>query len=212
MHTPQQTQHCYLTGKRESLPNVPPRATLPRKIAPGVFFVNPGRDGEDKDSLPSTDMLIDLEITHAVVARGSDLLLSCGMKALFVGPHDPLSKVVAWMRAVRQLGAHIIVGDVAAAAGYLVVELGLTPRAAWLRMARGIPPPGDLLLARLYALVLVQGDNGKDNGPVDTSKCASGNASTMGGNEVGRIPPRPCRSQPGRTRAESGLKHLLMSV
>jgi hypothetical protein len=41
------------------------------------------------------------------------------------------------MRAVRRLGAHIIVGDFAAAAGYLVVELGLTPRTAWLRIARG---------------------------------------------------------------------------
>ncbi|KAH9060348.1 hypothetical protein EDB83DRAFT_2315653 [Lactarius deliciosus] len=131
-----------------------PRHALPRKIAQGVFFIDP----TSGDRAPSTRTLVDLEITHAVVARGSDLRLSSGMKALFVGSHDPLSRVVAWMRAVRRLGACVIVSDVAAAAGYLVVELSLTPRSAWLRIARGIPPAGDLVLAKLCALALTHSE------------------------------------------------------
>ncbi|KAH9062367.1 hypothetical protein EDB87DRAFT_1682029 [Lactarius vividus] len=133
-----------------------PRHALPRKIAQGVFFVDP--TSGDRDAALSTRTLVDLEITHAVVARGSDLRLSSGMKALFIGSHDPLSRVVAWMRAVRRLGACVIVSDVAAAAGYLVVELGLTPRSAWLRIARGIPPAGDLVLAKLCALALTHSE------------------------------------------------------
>ncbi|KAH9962003.1 hypothetical protein BGW80DRAFT_1356854, partial [Lactifluus volemus] len=101
------------------------------------------------------------------------------------------------MRAVRRLGAHIIiVGDVAAAAGYLVVELGLNPRAAWLRIAHGIPPTGDLLLARLYALALVQHDEEKvENRPDYISKCmfegefAPGRYATRGST------PSPCQSR-----------------
>jgi hypothetical protein len=206
MHTPpQETQRRHSTGKRKSLLRVPPSAALPRKIAPGVFFVNPSGDSKDEKNLPSIKTLIDLEITHAVLARGSNFQLLRGMKALFVGPHDPLAKVVAWMHAVRGLGAHIIVGDVAAAAGYLVVEFGLTPRAAWLRIAHGIPPSGDLLLARLYALALVQTEKGKENGPVYLSK-------KWGGYEARGIQPRPCQSQRCRTRAESGLKHVLISI
>ncbi|KAH9993171.1 hypothetical protein BJV77DRAFT_373140 [Russula vinacea] len=145
----------------------PQSAALPRRIASGVFFINPNEDGKlndnDNDALLSSNTLINLEITHAVVPRGSDVRFSWGMKALFVGPQDPLSKIVAWMRAVRRLGAHIIVGDFAAAAGYLVVELGLTPRTAWLRIARGIPPVGDFVLARLCALAVVHKKE-KENG------------------------------------------------
>ncbi|KAI0273940.1 hypothetical protein BGY98DRAFT_1099326 [Russula aff. rugulosa BPL654] len=99
------------------------------------------------------------------------------MKSLFVGPQDPLSKVVVWMRAVRRLGANIIVGDFAAAAGYLVVELGLTPRTAWLRIARGIPPVGDLVLARLCVLALVHNEKEKEN------RNGSGNGATLGSPE-----------------------------
>jgi hypothetical protein len=205
MHTQQQTQYRYLIGKRRPHPILPPGATLPRKIAPGVFFVN----GKDKDNLPSTDMLINLGITHAVLARGSDIQLSCGIKALFVDPHDPLSRIVAWMRAVRQLGAHVIVSDVAAAAAYLVVELGLFPRAAWLRIAYGIPPTGDLLLARLYALGPVPNEKGKVDGPV-YMELASGNELAAGGYEARGISPWPCQNHRCRTRAESGLRHVLV--
>jgi len=207
MHTPRQTWQRPLTKKRKTLSNVPPpllTATLPRKIAPGVFFVNRSGGSKDQDTLPSPSMLIDLEITHIVVARGSDLgpsFAGTNLKALFVGPHDPLSRVVAWMRAVRRLGAHIIVGDIAAAAGYLVVELGLTPRVAWLRVGRGIPPAGDHLLSRLYVLAHVQNEKGKENGPVHISKCTSGGEYTARRFEA--------RS---RTRVESGLKHVLVSI
>jgi hypothetical protein len=150
-------------------------------------------------------MLLDLEITHAVVARGSDLRLSSGMKALFVGPHDPLSRVVAWMRAVRGLGAHIIVSDIAAAAGYLVVELSLTPRSAWLRIARGIPPVGDLVLAKLCALALTHSE--KDE-RVNSASDSEGVASHGGSGR--RAAPRSCRSLRGGTRGESSLKHVLV--
>ena len=208
MHTPRQTRQRSLTGKRKSLPNVPPPAapatTLPRKIAPGVFFVNWSGDSKDQDTLPSPNMLVNLEITHVVVARGSDLgpsFAGTKLKALFVGTHDPLSRVVAWMRAVRRLGAHIIVGDVAAATGYLVVELGLTPRVAWLRIGHGIPPAGDYLLSRLYVLAHVQNEKGKENGAAHLSECTSGGEYTARRFEA--------RS---RTRVESGLKHVFVSV
>src|SRR5260221_3462239 len=120
---------------------VPPSAVLPRRIAPGIFFVSPSRgiggdsgNGDDdnnnnnnSDALPSTNTLAHLGITHAVVQRGAeaeaDYHFRCGttIKALFVGSHDPLSRVVAWMRAVRRrLNANlIVVGDFAAAAGDL---------------------------------------------------------------------------------------------
>jgi hypothetical protein len=207
MTSPQQTHHHYLTRK---LSTVPPRATLPRKIAPGVFFTNPGGHSskEDKDNLPSTKTLINLDITHAVLERGSDLQLSCGVKALFVGPHDPLSQIVAWMRAVRRLGAHIIVGDVAAAAGYLVVELGLNPRAAWLRVAHGIPPTGDLLLARLYALALVQHEERVENGPDYISKCVFGGEFVASRYDTRGSTPGPCQSR--RQCRESGLKNVFV--
>jgi hypothetical protein len=202
-HTPRQKRQSNLTRKCKPLHNVPPPLTIPRKIAPGVFIANPnGADGKDKDTLPllSTNVLIDLGITHTVVVGGSDFGPSCaGLKALFVGPRDPLSKVIAWMCAVRQLGAHIIVGDASVAAGYLVIELGLAPRIAWLRVARGIPPAGDHLLARLYALVDVQTRKGEENGPVHLSECTSGS-------ELARHRVRD------RTRAESGLKNVFVSV
>jgi hypothetical protein len=209
MSPSQQTHHHYLTRK---LSTVPPLATLPRKIAPGVFFTNSGgNSSKDKDDLPSTKTLINLDITHAVLERGSDLQLSCGVKALFVGPHDPLSQVVAWMRAVRRLGAHIIVGDVAAAAGYLVVELGLNPRAAWLRIARGIPPTGDLLLARLYALALVRHEERVDNGPHYISKYVFGGEFAAGRYDTRESTPDPCQSRRQcRTRTESGLKNVFV--
>jgi hypothetical protein len=170
-----------------------PRHALPRKIAAGVFFVDP-----TSEPLPSPRTLFDLEITHAVVARGSSSSSDLGTtKALFVGPHDPLSKIVAWMRAVRRLGACIVVSDIAAAAGFLVVELGLSPRSAWLRIARGLPPPGDLVLARLCALALTHGEkvSSSDKGPASPWGVAS----------------RSCRSLRGGTRGESSLKHVLVS-
>lgn len=184
-----------------------PRHALPRKIAPGVFFVDP--TSGDRDATPSARTLVDLEITHAVAARGSDLRLPSGMKALFVGPHDPLSKIVAWMRAVRRLGVCIVVSDVAAAAGYLVVELSLSPRSAWLRIARGIPPAGDLVLARLCALALTHSEK---DGLVSGSDRASDSegAASRGGSER-RVAPRSCRSQRGGMRGESSLKHVLVS-
>jgi hypothetical protein len=219
MHTVVPTRyHCTIQKPRLHV-SVPRSAALPRRIAQGVFFVNP--DGEDKinndsdnDALLSTNTLVNLEITHAVVKRGTDPGLSWGMKALFVGPQDPLSKVVAWMRAVRRLGAHIIVGDFAAAAGYLVVELGLTPRTAWLRIARGIPPVGDLVLARLCALAVVyntkekEGGNGNGDGPALRTPERE-RTSWSGDGGPGRalgISPRSSRRQRFRTRAESGLR------
>jgi len=184
-----------------------PRHTLPRKIAAGVFFVDP--TSGNKDAPPSARTLLDLEITHAVVARGSDLLLSSGMKALFVGPHDPLSRIVAWMRAVRRLGACIIVSDIAAAAGYLVVELGLSPRSAWLRIARGLPPAGDLVLARLCALALTHSAKDKQVSESDGAS-ESGGAASRGGSDW-HVTSRSCRSQRGGPRGQSSLKHVLVS-
>jgi hypothetical protein len=200
------------------LVSVPRSAALPRRIAQGVFFVNPNGDDKTNDNdnaLLSTNTLVNLEITHAVVTRGSDPGLSWGMKALFVGPQDPLSKVVAWMRAVRRLGAHIIVGDFAAAAGYLVVELGLTPRTAWLRIARGIPPVGDLVLARLCVLAVVYNTKEKENrnGSGDGAALkTSGRERTGDGYRGLGSAPRSCRRERFRTRAESGLKHVLVNI
>lgn len=202
MHTTSATQirrHCVtvLSSGRQtpvlqgSSSSDTPRHTLPRKIAAGVFFVDP-----TSEPPPSPRTLFDLEITHAVAARGSSSssLLLLGTKALFVGPHDPLSKIVAWIRAVRRLGACIIiVSDIAAAAGFLVVELGLSPRSAWLRIARGLPPPGDLVLARLCALALT-----------------THGEKSQGGSQWG-VAPRSCRSLRGGTRGESSLKHVLVS-
>lgn len=203
--------------------SVPRSATLPRRIAQGVFFVHPnGGDkisNDDSDSLLSTNTLVNLGITHAVAARGSNFDLSWGMKALFVGPQDPLSKVVAWMRAVRRLGAHIIVGDFAAAAGYLVVELGLTPRTAWLRIARGIPPAGDLVLARLCALAVVHKESGNGNGngngsalrsPEHERTSRNGDGGTGCGYQGLGVSPRWCRRQRFGKRTESGLKHVVV--
>jgi len=103
-----------------------------------------------------------LGTTHAGVQRSSDSDSDCRPSALsptndpgaLRGPHGPPCRVVAWMRAVRRrLSANVIVvGDSAAAAGYLVVELGLTPRSAWLRIARcpahGRPRAGAAARAR----------------------------------------------------------------
>ena len=148
------------------------------------------------------------------------------MKALFVGPQDPLSRIVGWMRAVRSsLGACIIVSDIAAAAGYLVVELGLSPRSAWLRIARGVPPPGDLVLARLCALAMAQSaaKEGEDqqqqvSGPDRVSdeeskdEEARGQRKSQSGSDSGwRVAPRSCRSGRRGTRGESSLKHVLVS-
>ena len=205
-----------------------PRHALPRKIASGVFFIDPTTRDCDTDASPSLRTLLDLSITHAVVARGcgSDLLLSSGMKALFVGPHDPLSRIVGWMRAVRSsLGACIIVSDIAAAAGYLVVELGLSPRSAWLRIARGVPPPGDLVLARLCALAMAQSaaKEGEDqqqqvSGPDRVSdeeskdeEARSQRKSQSGSDSGWRVAPRSCRTGRRGTRGESSLKHVLVS-
>ncbi len=175
------------------------------------------------DTSLSTSTLANLEITHAVVTRGSDPRLSWGMKSLFVGPKDPLSKVVGWMRAVRRLGACIIVGDFAAAAGYLVIELGLTPRTAWLRIARGVPPVGDLVLARLCALALVHNEKEKERN-VNVNEAALGSSererectSGNGDGGTGRgyqglgISAVSHRRQRFRTRAGtgSGLKHVV---
>ena len=181
MHKGPPTRIHSIPKPRSLVVSVSRSAALPRRIAQGVFFVNPDREVKtnesenENDGLLSSTILVNLEITHAVVTRGSDLRLSWGMKSLFVGPQDPLSKVVAWMRAVRRLGAHVIVGDFAAAAGYLVVELGLTPRTAWLRIARGVPPAGDLVLARLCVLTLVHNENKKEN--------QSGNEVALGSSE-----------------------------
>jgi hypothetical protein len=219
--------HCTVQRPR-LLVSSPQSAALPRRIASGVFFVNP--DDDDKlnnngnDALLSSNILVNLGITHAVVPRGSDVRFSWGMKALFVGPQDPLSKIVAWMRAVRRLGAHIIVGDFAAAAGYLVVELGLTPRTAWLRIARGIPPVGDFVLARLCALAVVHNKKEKDNGNEKENDNGSalrtsererttwnGDGQTGCGYQGMGISSRSCRRQRFRTRTESGLKHVVVS-
>ena len=208
-----------------------PRHALPRKIASGVFFIDPTTRDCDTDASPSLRTLLDLSITHAVVARGcgSDLLLSSGMKALFVGPHDPLSRIVGWMRAVRSsLGACIIVSDIAAAAGYLVVELGLSPRSAWLRIARGVPPPGDLVLARLCALAMAQSAvnanakegedqqqqvSGPDRASDEESKdeARSQRKSQSGSDSGWIVAPRSCRTGRRGTRGESSLKHVLVS-
>jgi hypothetical protein len=220
--------HCTTQRPRSLVVSVPRSAALPRRIAQGVFFVNPNEhvktNESENDSLLSSTMLVNLEITHAVVTRGSDPRLSWGMKSLFVGPQDPLSKVVAWMRAVRRLGSHIIVGDFAAAAGYLVVELGLTPRTAWLRIARGVPPVGDLVLARLCVLALVHNEKEKENQNRDGSgsgneaalgerERTSGNGNVSGGTRCGYqglgISPRSYRRQRFTTRAGSGLKHVV---
>ncbi len=224
--------HCTTQRPRpRSLVVSAPRsvALLPRRIAQGVFFIS--ADGNDKtnenesenDTSLSTSTLANLEITHAVVTRGSDPRLSWGMKSLFVGPKDPLSKVVGWMRAVRRLGACIIVGDFAAAAGYLVIELGLTPRTAWLRIARGVPPVGDLVLARLCALALVHNEKEKERN-VNVNEAALGSSererectSGNGDGGTGRgyqglgISAVSHRRQRFRTRAGtgSGLKHVV---
>jgi hypothetical protein len=229
MHTGLPTRnHCTTQRPRSLVVSAPRSTALPRRIAQGVFFVNPDRDiktnENENDSLLSSTTLNNLEITHAVVTRGSDPRLSWGMKSLFVGPQDPLSKVVVWMRAVRRLGANIIVGDFAAAAGYLVVELGLTPRTAWLRIARGVPPVGDLVLARLCVLALVHNEKEKENrngsgneatlgSPERERERSSGNGDVSGGTCCGYqglgVSPRSCRRQRFRTRVGSGLKHLV---
>jgi hypothetical protein len=236
-------------GKKPRLSvSIPPSAILPRRIALGVFFINStsgssnakeGDSGDNNDNsndaLPSTNTLAHLGITHAVVQRASASAsnhpLFCGgttIKALFVGPQDPLSKVVAWMQAVRRRrGAHIIVvGDFAAAAGYLVVELGLNPRSAWLRIARGVPPAGDLVLARLCALAIVHGEKEKEKRKyggglaaatargLDTEHTSPSDADKEGPSGCGYrefgISPRSCRSSRVRTRAESRLKHAVV--
>ncbi|KAI9510091.1 hypothetical protein F5148DRAFT_637839 [Russula earlei] len=104
MQTRKLTRHPI---QRSSLRASPPQSNaLPRRIAAGVFFLdadgvnNIDSDSDDSnDPLPSAKTLATLGITHAVVERGSDLRLTCGMKALFVGRQDPLSRVVGWMRA-----------------------------------------------------------------------------------------------------------------
>jgi hypothetical protein len=245
MQTRLQTRQFSATHKPRLSVSVPPSATLPRRISLGVFFVNPsnstissnkndsGGDNDNDDGLPSTNTLAHLGITHAVVQRasasGSNHPLFTGgttIKTLFVGPQDPLSKIVAWMQAVRRrLGAHIIVvGDFAAAAGYLVVELGLTPRSAWLRIARGLPPAGDLVLARLCALAIMQSEEKKkEDGRASASALdAAGRASSLDSEKVGGstgcgypsrafgVSPRSCRSARVKMRAESRLKHVVV--
>jgi hypothetical protein len=225
--------HCTTQRPRSLVVSAPRSAALPRRIAQGVFFVHPDGDVKtnenENDSLLSSTTLVSLEITHAVVTRGSDPRLWWGLKSLFVGPQDPLSRVVAWMRAVRRLGAHVIVGDFAAAAGYLVVELGLTPRTAWLRIARGVPPVGDLVLARLCVLTLVHNEKEKENrnGSGSGNEAAlgssererertSGNVNVSGGTWCGNqdlgISPRSCRRQRFRTQAGSGLRHVVLAL
>ena len=234
MHTGLSTRnHCTTQRPRSLVIRAPRSAALPRRIAQGIFFVGDAKTNEsENDSLLSSTMLVNLEITHAVVTRGSDPRLWWGMKSLFVGLQDPLSKVVAWMRAVRRLGAHIIVGDFAAAAGYLVAELGLTPRTAWLRIARGVPPVGDPVLARLCVLALVhnekekenQNQNGNGSGSGNEAalgssgrerECTSGNGNVGGGTWCGHqglgISPRSNRRQRIGTRAGSGLKHVVVN-
>jgi hypothetical protein len=117
----------------------------------------------------------------------------------------------------------IVVGNSAAAAGYLVIELGLTPRSAWLRIARGVPPMGDLVLARLCALAIVHNENEKGKGKgkeVDDGSAAGAQAvacASLG--EEGRtgcgyrqfsISPHSRQSSRVRARAESGLRHVVV--
>jgi hypothetical protein len=211
MSIPRQIRQNNLPGKprqRRPLPNLPPPVPIPREIAPGIFFVNPsggsgGGGSKDKKDAPPpllwNQMLANLKITHAIVARGTASSSCAGLKALFVGPYDPLSKIVAWMRAVRRLGARIIVSDIAVVAGYLVVEQGLQPRIAWLRVARVIPPIGDPLLDRLHALARAQNEKRKENEPEHISEC-------IPGGEFARYKARD------KTQAESRLKHVSVSV
>jgi len=209
MHMRQPIRYQSTLPKPRLFVSVPQSNVLPRRIAQGVFFVDNKVNGGGNDVLPSTNTLANLQITHAVVDRGADLPPSCGMKVLFVGPHDPLSKIVAWMRAVRQLGAHIVVSDFAAAAGYLVVELGLTPRSAWLRIARGLPPIGDLVLSRLSALAFVHSQKEKENGLACIPESASDGG--LGNCEGFSVTPQVRRGhQRMRMRAESGLKHVIV--
>ena len=128
------------------------------------------------------------------------------------------------MRAVRRRPSAnvIVVGDSAAAAGYLVVELGLTPRSAWLWIALGIPPAGDLVLARLCALAIVHNENekGKKGKEVDDGSAVGAQAvacASLG--EEGRtgcgyrqfsVSPHSCQSARVRARAESGLRHVVV--
>ncbi|KAI9442708.1 hypothetical protein H4582DRAFT_2073297 [Lactarius indigo] len=110
-----------------------PRHALPRKIAQGVFFVDP--TSGDRDATLSTRTLVDLGITHAgPTTRSPESSPGCAPSG---------GSARASSSATSQ-----------PAAGYLVVELSLTPRSAWLRIARGIPPAGDLVLAKLCALAL----------------------------------------------------------
>jgi len=211
MYMRQPARHQSTFPKPRLFVTVPQSNVLPRRIAQGVFFVDNKVNGGN-DALPSTNTLANLQITHAVLDRAADLRLSCGMKVLFVGPQDPLSKVVAWMRAVRQLGAHIVVTDFAAAAGYLVVELGLTPRSAWLRIARGLPPVGDLVLSRLSALAFVHMQKEKENGLACISESGSdGGLENCGGFSVSPHLRRGRQGQGMRTRGESRLKHVIVN-
>jgi len=241
MQTRLPTRHTSASIQKPRLfVSVPPSAVLPRRIAPGIFFVSPssrgigdndndnGNGDDNSDALPSTKTLAHLGITHAVVQRGAeaeaDYHFRCGttIKALFVAAHDPLSKVVAWMRAVRRrLNANlIVVGDFAAAAGYLVVELGLTPRSAWLRIARGVPPAGDLVLARLCALAILHNEKEKEvkwDGSAAAMRTSSSDPSGYASGprlqwEYGQfgVSPRSCLSARVRTRAESGLKDVVV--
>jgi len=212
MHMRQPMRHQSTVSKPRLFVSIPQSNILPRRIAQGVFFVD-NKVNDGNAVLPSANMLANLQITHAVVDRGDDLgLSSCGMKVLFVGPHDPLSKVVAWMRAVRHLGAHIIVGDFAAAAGYLIVELGLTPRSAWLRIARGLPPVGDFVLSRLSALAFVNNQKEKENGPPMACIPESASEGGLRDCEGFGVSPHLRRGRRGmRTRTESGLKHVIVN-
>jgi hypothetical protein len=163
------------------------------------------------------------------VQRSSDSDSDCRpsapptIQALFVDPHGPRCRVVAWMRAVRRRPSAnvIVVGNSAAAAGYLVIELGLMPRSAWLRIARGVPPMGDLVLARLCALAIVHNENEKGKGKeVDSGSAAGAQAvacASLG--EEGRtgcgyrqfsVSPHSRQSARVRARAESGLRHVVV--
>jgi hypothetical protein len=111
----------------------------------------------------------------------------------------------------------IVVGDSAAAAGYLVVELGLTPRSAWLCIAPGVPPMGDLVLARLCVLAIVHNENEKGKGEeVDDGSATGAQAVACALREEGRP---GCgyrqfsvsrQSARVRARAESGLRHVVI--
>ncbi|KAH9982284.1 hypothetical protein BGW80DRAFT_1247203 [Lactifluus volemus] len=204
MSIPRQIRQNNLPGKprqRRPLPNLPPPVPIPREIAPGIFFVNPSGGGggggskDKKDAPPPllwNQMLANLKITHAIVARGTASSSCAGLKALFVGPYDPLSKIVAWMRAVRRLGARIIVSDIAVVAGSSTTH----------RLAAGgssIPPIGDPLLDRLHALARAQTEKRKENEPEHISEC-------IPGGEFARYKARD------KTQAESRLKHVSVSV